>query len=49
MSVAGLIFYRIGLCVQFVLGYGLPDDYTDKENSFWRVMVAFPIIIALIH
>ena len=49
MAIVGLIFYRVGLSVQFGLGYGLPDNFQDTSSSYWRVMVAFPIIFALMH
>ena len=31
------------------MGFGLPDDYEDTTNSYWRLMVAFPMLIAIIH
>lgn len=35
--------------MQFGLGYGLPDNNEDRESSYWRLMVAFPIIFAALH
>ena len=34
MTIVGLIFYRVGLSSQFAMGFGLPDDIKNTENSY---------------